>query len=137
MIDNHGKPNNGPFRASRTCIMLNSEELTVDYHFDYYMYGQFMKFVKRGAVRIHSDEWTEKPAVPPFRKARRRRPGGRSSHEAQQFANVAFRNPDGTIVLIAANADSSAKQFKIVWNGLMIAPTLSGRSVATYVWNAN
>ncbi len=137
MIDNHGKPNNGPFRASRTCITLNSEELMVDYHFDYYMYGQFMKFVKRGAVRIHSNEVKEKAAVPPFRKATKRRRGRRSSDEAQKFANVAFSNPDGTIVLIAANADTSAKQFKIVWNGLMIAPTLNGRSVATYVWNTN
>ena len=138
MIDNHGKPNNGPFRASRTCITLNSEKLTADYHFDYYMYGQFMKFVKRGAVRIHSDQVTEKPATVPFRKATRRRRGGRSSDkEAKKFANVAFRNPDGAIVLIAANADASAKQFKIVWNGLTIKPTLSAKSVATYIWHPN
>ena len=113
MIDNQGKPNNGPFRASRTCIMLNNDDLTVNYYFDYYMFGQFMKFVKRGAVRIFSDEGTK------------------------EFANIAFKNPDGTIVLVVANAGTSPKQFKVLWNGQMIKPTMDAKSVATYMWDPN
>jgi glucosylceramidase len=75
------------------------------------MFGQFMKFVKRGALRIFSDEGTK------------------------TFANAAVRNPDGSIVLVVANASGKPKQFKVVWNGLAIKPTLDARSVATYLWN--
>jgi O-glycosyl hydrolase len=135
MIDTDGKPNNGPFRASRTCIMLNADDLTVDYRFDYYMYGQFMKFIRRGAVRTYSDEGK---ALPPRRRSRRSESAAEIDPEAEKKgpANVAFRNPDGSIVFVAANADSSPKRFTIVWNGLMIAPTLPGKSVATYLWRA-
>jgi len=113
MLDQNGKPNNGPFRAGATCIVMNSDDLTLNYRFDHYMYGQFMKFVKRGAVRIYSDEGSG------------------------TFGNVAFKNPDGTIVLIGANADAAEIQFKVASNGLMIKPTLGARSVATYVWHPN
>jgi len=136
MIDTKGKPNNGPFRASRTCIMLNPEDLTVDYLFDYYMYGQFMRFVRRGAVRIYSDEGEKAP----LRRARSRGSesavGIDSEADKKGPANVAFKNPDGSLILIAANPDRSPRRFKIVWNGLMITPTLPAKSVATYVWRA-
>jgi glucosylceramidase len=113
MLDQNGKPNNGPFRAGATCIVMNSDDLTLNYRFDHYMYGQFMKFVKRGAVRIYSDEGSG------------------------TFGNVAFKNPDGTIVLIGVNADAAEIQFKVASNGLTIKPTLGARSVATYVWHPN
>jgi len=113
MIDTEGKPNNGPFQARTTCIMLDSDSLEVKYLYDYHMFGQFMKFVKRGGVRIHSNEGT------------------------RTFANAAVRNPDGSVVLVVANASGKPKQFKVVWNGLAIKPTLGARSVATYVWHAD
>ncbi|MGC8846522.1 MAG: glycoside hydrolase family 30 beta sandwich domain-containing protein, partial [Candidatus Hydrogenedens sp.] len=52
-------------------------------------YGQFMKFVKRGAYRISSTS------------------GDR------YFNNVAFLNPDGNIVLVIANAETQEKKVAV------------------------
>jgi len=110
MIDSEGKPNNGPFKASRTCVMLDSKSVEITYNFEYYMYGQFMKFIQRGAVRIES---------------------GASSKD---FAHVAFKNPDGAIVLVAVNTQSKPIDFDIAWNNLRMKAQLPQKSVATYRW---
>ncbi len=111
MLDQDRGPNSGPHNASPTCIMLQ-EDGSVEYRFDYYMYGQFMKFVPRGAVRIATPD------------------GG------PRFANVAFRTPDGVIVLVVANAERDAKAFKVVWEGAAFDTSLPGRAVGTYRWKA-
>lgn len=110
MLDDHSKPNNGPFEASRTMVMLNPETLKPTYHFEYFMAGQFMKFVQRGAQRIESTAGDK------------------------AFANVAFRNSDGTIVLIVANTTAPSKPFKIESRGRSLATGLPPKSVATFVW---
>ncbi len=110
MLDDRGKPNNGPFEASRTLVTLNSKTVKPDFHFDYYMYGQFMKFVQRGAQRIESTAGDN------------------------AFANVAFRNPDGSIVLIVANTTSNLKPFVIECRDRSLATGLAPKSVATFVW---
>ena len=110
MLDDHGKPNNGPFEASRTMVMLNPESLKPTYHFEYFMSGQFMKFVPRGAQRIESTAGNK------------------------DFANVAFRNPDDTIVLIVVNTTSQSNPFAIEWRDRSLATDLAPKSVATFVW---
>ena len=80
MLDEHRKPNRGPHPASATCVE-RLDDGTVRYNFDYYMYGQFMKFICRGAVRVES-----------------------SRPEMREFNNVAFLDPEGQVVLVAANA---------------------------------
>ncbi|MBN1347167.1 MAG: glycosyl hydrolase [Phycisphaerae bacterium] len=110
MIDEKRGPNNGPFNASKTCIMLDSRTLEVSYRCDYYLYGQFMKFVRRGAVRVAS------------------------SGSTRTFGNVAFLNPDGIIVLIVANGSLAAKQYRILSSGRSAIATLPAGAVATYVW---
>lgn len=110
MLDDRGKPNNGPFEASRTMVMLNPESLKPTYHFEYFMSGQFMKFVHRGAQRIESTAGNK------------------------DFANVAFRNPDGTIVLIVANTTAQPKPFTLEWRDRRLVTRLAPKSVATFVW---
>ncbi|HEO69973.1 MAG TPA: hypothetical protein ENN80_01825 [Candidatus Hydrogenedentes bacterium] len=109
VLDENQQPNSGPHHASPTCIVRHSRDNTVEYRFDYYMYGQFMKFVRRGAVRIDSTQ------------------GDR------MLNNVAFRNHDGSIVLVVAN-HSGEKELCIVCDGQMVAPTVPARSVTTFVW---
>jgi len=113
MIDEKRGPNNGPFRAGRTCITLNTSDLRVAYHFDYYMYGQFMKFVRRGARRIESNE------------------------TSPTLSNVAFKNPDGTIVLVVANVAGSKERFAVQWRAKVFQTNLEPRSVATFRWVAS
>jgi len=112
MIDTDGEPNNGPFEATRTCVTLDAKTRAVEYHFDYYMYGQFMKFVRPGAVRVASGESTN------------------------ELAHVAFRGADGAIVLVVANATKEKRECRIAWSGLAVDITLPAESVATYRWRA-
>jgi len=89
IIDHRAQPNPGPHDCSPTCIVLNSDTLALDYRFDYYMYGQFMKFIRPGAVRIHSD-------LP-----------------SKSLPNVAVRNSDGAIVLVVTNLKNSPARFAV------------------------
>jgi len=110
MIDYDGNLNNGPFKTKSTCIQPRRDGSGVDYHFTYFSYGQFMKFVKRGALRIDSTEGIE------------------------TLKNVAFRNPDGTIVLVVVNGQDKPASFHVAFGKEGFDAALPAASVATYVW---
>ncbi len=112
MLDEHRQPNRGPHSASATCIEL-LDDGSVRYNFDYYMQGHFMKYIQRGAVRVESSL-----------------PGIRT------FGNVAFLNPDGRVVLVAANAARKPQPFAVKCSEKMFKTELPAGSVATYLWNA-
>ncbi|MHC4727276.1 MAG: glycoside hydrolase family 30 protein, partial [Planctomycetota bacterium] len=109
VIDHEAQPNPGPHDCSPTCIVLNSNTLELQYRFDYYMYGHFMKYIKRGAIRIES---TPSKTVP----------------------NVAFKNPDGSIVLIAVNPKKKKQKFTIGWAACTLKTELASESIATLIW---
>lgn len=109
MLDEKRKPNNGPHSASATCIELKSD-LTVEYRYDYYMYGQFMKFIPRDAVRIASTD------------------------SERSFANVAFKTPGGDIVLVVANSARPPREFTVRYGEKSFNTVLGGYSVSTYRW---
>ncbi len=112
VIDHKDKPNPGPHDCSPTCIVLNSEALTLEYRFDYYMYGQFMKFIRPGAVRVYSSE------------------------PSKSLPNRGVRNPDGSLVLVVVNRRVQAVTFDIEWNDAHLTARITGNSVATYCWRA-
>lgn len=109
MLDEHRKPNRGPHSASATALELKDTG-EVEYRFDYYMYGQFMKFIPRGAVRVKSE-------------------GGQ-----RLLQQVAFVTPDNRIVLVVANAGGEAAQVSVLCNGQHCTSTLPGKTVVTYTW---
>jgi len=111
MLDEHRKPNRGPHSASATAIELK-DDLSVEYRYDYFMYGHFMKFIQRDAVRIDS-----------------------TNGESRSFANVAFLNPDGTVTCVFANASRNTQEFVVACNGKTFQYQLPGNAVATFVWN--
>lgn len=110
ILDDNGKPNNGPFKASRTIITLDPKTLKPREHFDFFLYGQFMKFIRRGAQRIAS------------------------AGDDNTLAHVAFRNPDGELVLVVVNNHRADKPVSLSWNGSHAATRLPARSVATFLW---
>jgi O-glycosyl hydrolase len=110
VLDDTGKPNNGPFEANRTMITLDSATRAPVEHFDFFMYGQFMKFIRRGAVRVESSAGTA------------------------NLANVAFRNPDGEVVLVVVNASTDEQAIAISCTGRWVSAQLPAKSVATYQW---
>lgn len=111
LLDENRKPNRGPHFASPTSIVINSETLEITYRFDYYMYGQFMKYIERGAVRLASTV------------------GGRL------FDTTVFRNPGGELVLVAANAEPREKRFTVQCGAYHFRAEVPGKAVVTYCWH--
>lgn len=110
MIDTRDQPNNGPFKNNVTCVMLEPDSLKVQYRFDYFMYGQFMKFIVPGARRVECS-------------------AGPLGVQA-----AAVRNPDGQLVVVAANATRGEKRMRLRIGDRALDHTLPGRSVATLRW---
>jgi glucosylceramidase len=90
--------------------MLKAQDLSVDYPLDYYIYGQFMKFIDRGAVRLSvTDQDTKCPAV-------------------------SFMNPDGRLTLVVVNLYDKKQPIEIVSDGLIAQFEPAARSITTLVW---
>ncbi len=77
---------------------------------EYYLYGQFMKFIQPGAVRIESD------------------PGSTTT-----LTNVALKNPDGTIVIVAVNQNNWDQDVRFVVDGNQFNTAIPAATVATYI----
>ena len=111
IIDDQAQPNPGPHSCSPTCIVLNTATKTLLYRYDYCMYGQFMRFIQRDAVRIDS-----------------------TNFRSRRFGNVAFLNPDDTVALVIANADRNASTFTVTWRNKSFAAEVPAHATATFVW---
>lgn len=75
----------------------------------YYVIAHASKFVRPGSVRIASNVTLSLP-------------------------NVAFKTPDGKTVLIVLNESDKPTTFNIRTKNKQLTPTLSGKTVATFVW---
>jgi len=75
----------------------------------YYTVAHASMFVQSGAVRINSNTFGSIP-------------------------NVAFKNPDGTKVVIALNTTTATQSFKIKWGGESFTWSLPAGAVATFKW---
>lgn len=111
LLDEHRRPNRGPHDASATCLEV-LDDGSVRTNFDYFMYGQFMRHIPRGAVRVASTVPTGGPA------------------------NVAFQDAAGDLVHVAVNPGRRPLRFHVVCGRRMILATLPPASIATYLWPA-
>jgi glucosylceramidase len=104
-------PNNGPHTdgGCSTCLGALTIGQSVTRNVAYYIIAHASKFVKPGAVRIASDQ-------------------------QNTLLNVAFKNTDGSKVLIVVNTSTAAQTFNIKFNSKQTATTLAGGAVATYKW---
>ncbi|SES21423.1 glucosylceramidase [Lentzea xinjiangensis] len=104
--------NNGPVIGSCTnctgVVRTNGNDVT--YNAEYYVLGHLSKFVQPGAVRIDSTGYGE---------------GG--------VQNVAFRNPDGRIVLVALNTGGQ-QEFRVSYGGQTFGYSLPAGAMATFTW---
>jgi len=78
---------------------------------DYTALGHVGKFVKPGAHRIASNTFDQ-----------------------GSLEDVAFQNPDGSIVLLVLNSSGNAMPFNIAWHGEFASYKLPAGGVATFVW---
>ncbi|HEY4384275.1 MAG TPA: glycoside hydrolase family 30 beta sandwich domain-containing protein [Ktedonobacteraceae bacterium] len=115
VLDPNGEPNLGTGSACSTCrgiVSVNQSTGDVTYNGDYYGLGQASKFVAPGAYHIDSS-------------------AGRNG-----IQDVAFKNPDGSKVLVAYNAASSSQTFDVQWNGAGFTYTLPAGAAVTFKWGS-
>ncbi|MFG3336553.1 RICIN domain-containing protein [Streptomyces tendae] len=80
---------------------------------EYYMFAQFSKFVARGAQRVATNYG-----------------------DTGSVTNVAFLNPDGSLVTVVVNQTGSDQRFTLRAGTQQITSTLPAKTVGTYVWPA-
>ncbi len=90
----------------------------------YYQLGQASAFVDPRAQRIASSHFVTYSF--PRRGVNVVSPG---------LDDVAFRNPDGSIVLVAYDNGTAPRRFTIRWQGRELHYALPARAMATFVWN--
>lgn len=78
----------------------------------YYIIAHASKFVKPGATRI-------------------------GSNISGSIQNVAFKNSDGTKILLVSNSASGNTTFKVKWGTQSFTYTLAGGATATFKWSGN
>ena len=103
----YGPHTNGGCSVCQGALTLNGSAVTRNV--SYYIIAHASKFVRPGAVRI-------------------------SSPDEATLPNVAFKNTDGSKVLIVLNSGGATQTFNIQFNGKIVTSTLYSGSVATYVW---
>ncbi|GAB2699227.1 ricin-type beta-trefoil lectin domain protein [Mucilaginibacter koreensis] len=102
---------NGPYTngGCSTCQPAVTISSSVTRNVSYYIIAHASKFVRPGAVRI-------------------------GSNIAGSIQNVAFKNSDGTKVVVALNSGSSSQSFKVLWGNQSFTYTLPAGAVATFNW---
>jgi glucosylceramidase len=88
---------------------------SVTYNAEYYTLGHLARFVRPGAVRIASTSF------------------GTTGWNGQVM-DVAFRNPDGSTVLVAHNENDNPSTFAVREGDQAFSYTLPGGALATFTW---
>ncbi len=109
-LDENDSPHLGGCKDCRGVVTIDSRSGAVSRNVEYYALAHASRFVLPGAVRIGSSE------------------------EANGIANVAFRNPDGSIALLVANGAAQARTFAVKVGKQSFRYALPASSVATLRW---
>jgi glucosylceramidase len=114
-VDEKRGPNVGGCDTCRGLVTVHTNGAwagQVDYTIEYYTLGHLTKFVPNGAHHIDSTA-------------------------NAQVLNVAFQNPDGSLVLIAYNDTNTSQDFKVVWHSQAFNYTLAVNTSVTFRWNGH
>lgn len=103
-----GPHTSGGCTQCKGAITINSSD-SFERNVGYYIIAHASKFVPSGSIRI-------------------------ASNLQGNLNNVAFKTPNGKIVLIVENDGNSSEIFNIKQNGKWITVTLDAGSVGTYIW---
>lgn len=115
-LDPNGEPNLGTGAACSQCrgiVTIDQSNGKVTYGGDYYGLGQASKFLAPGAYRIDS------------------------SAGSNGVSDVAFKNPDGSKVLVVYNEAATRQRFAVQWGGQSFSYTLPAGAVATFKWSGS
>jgi glucosylceramidase len=126
-LDPHGGPVQAPNHGCPGCIGLaRIDERTgaVSLTRSYYQLGQASAFVAPGAQRVASTHFVS--YIYPRAGVNVVTPG---------LDDVAFRNPDGSLVLVAYDNAPFTARFAVRWRGRVLTYALAPGAMATLVWN--
>lgn len=134
-------PLNDPHTNDGGCPMCQGA-ITIDgdkvnRNIAYYTVAHASKFVPAGSVRIASTARGDNSVSISEDEERRGSFRVTAIENTEVLPNVAFKTPDGKIVLIVANDSFQANSFKIQHNGKFANIKLSPGSVGTYIWVAD
>lgn len=107
--DSQNKPftDRGGCDACQGAVTINGD--TVTKNIAYYIIAHAAKFTRPGSVRI-------------------------GSSNSELLSNVAFKTPEGKIVLLVLNNTKNTETFNIRFNKKSITTSLKSGSVSTYIW---
>jgi glucosylceramidase len=123
-------PSGGPVEAPnsgchgcRGLVTVNESTHQVSFNPDYYELGQIGAFVQSGGWRIGSNNFV----------TYRQQPSG--SWATSGLDDVAFRNPDGSRVLVVYNNSQTTSRFAVGWRGRNFTHSLAPGATVTFRWN--
>ena len=112
-LDENDGPHLGGCKDCRGVVTVDSRTGEVTRNVEYYALAHASRSVLPGARRIASSE------------------------AAGELSNVAFRNRDGSLVLVVANGAPAEQTFSVRIEGQSFRYTLPATSVATFTWGAH
>jgi glucosylceramidase len=112
-LDQNSGPRNGTCSNCRGVVTIDDSvsPAKITPNVEYYILGHLAKFVVPGAHRIDSNTFG-----------------------AGSIEDVAFQNPDGSIVLLVLNSAKNAKSFTVAWKGQSFNYQLPAGALATFSW---
>jgi glucosylceramidase len=108
--EDHG-PHHGGCDNCKGMVTIDSRSGTVSRNDEYYAFAHYSRFVLPGAVRV----W--------------------STATGPDIHNVAFRNADGSLVLVVTNGANEARAVSVAQDKARFRYTMPPESVATFTWN--
>ncbi len=109
-LDENAGPRNDGCSTCRGVVTVNSQSGDVTYNADYFALGHFSKFVRPGAVRIAS------------------------TSSIAAVDQVAFRNTDGRLALVAHNTGASALRVRVGSGSTAMSVRLPADAAMTLTW---
>ena len=112
-LDQNSGPTNGGCTTCRGIVTIDTRTTpaTITRNVEYYALGQLARFAVPGARRIDSNSFGS---------------GG--------IEDVAFQNPDGSIVLLVLNPTLMPQSFSVSWHHTRFDYSLPAQTVATFEW---
>ncbi len=126
-LDTRGGPKaGGGCNGCYALVTVDRATHRVSYNRDYYELGQASRFVRPGAHRIASNTFVT------YRNVFLRQ---RPNYTSPGVDDVAFKNPDGSLALLAYNNAATAQTFAVVWRGQSFDYTLPPAATVTFTWS--
>lgn len=123
----------GPNHVGNFCdapVLVNEKKRTFLFQTSYYYIGHFSKFIRPGAVRI-GEKITAPQTATPIATDPSNSSAPTTSPALSAPETAAFRNPDGSFVLVALNTQERSLPYEVELQGYTLEFKLPPRGIQT------